>query len=62
MPHADAEPFTLSAFISLCSMFKALTEASINTSQSALEVSYRQLLQLPDPIQGYNQLQKPTSA
>jgi len=58
MPLANAEPFTLSAFISLCSMFKALAEASINTSQSALEVSYRQLLQLPDPAEGYNQLQK----
>lgn len=58
MPQADAEPFTLSAFISLCSMFKALAEASINTSQSALEVSYRQLLQLPDPTHDYNQLQK----
>ena len=58
MPRADAAPFTLSAFISLCSMFKALAEASTNTSQSALEVSYRQLLQLPDPIQDYNQLQK----
>jgi len=39
-------------------MFRALAEASDNTSQSALEVSYRQLLQLSDPIQGYNQLQK----
>jgi hypothetical protein len=58
MPRADVEPFTLSAFISLCSMFKALAEASTNTGQSALEVSYRQLLQLPDPIQDYNQLQK----
>jgi hypothetical protein len=58
MPRADVEPFTLSAFISLCSMFKALAEASTNTGQSALEVSYRQLLQLPDSIQDYNQLQK----
>jgi hypothetical protein len=58
MPRADVEPFTLSAFISLCSMFKALAEASTNTGQSALEVSYKQLLQLPDPIQDYNQLQK----
>jgi hypothetical protein len=58
MPHADAESFTLSAFLSLCSMFKALAEASINTSQSTLEVSYRQLLQLSDPNREYNQLQK----
>jgi hypothetical protein len=59
MPRADAGPFTLSAFISLCSMFKALAEASNNTSHSALEVSYRRLLRLPDPAQeDYNQLQK----
>jgi hypothetical protein len=58
MPHADAEPFTLSAFISLCSMFRALAEASNKTNQSALETSYRQLLQIPDPTQDYNQLQK----
>lgn len=39
-------------------MFKALAEASTNNSQAALQFSYRQLLQLPDPSQPYNQLQK----
>lgn len=58
LPHADVEPFTLSAFMSLCSMFKALAEASTDTSQGGLQLSYRQLLQLPDPTQPYNQLQK----
>jgi len=58
LPHADAEPFTLSAFISLCSMFKALAEASTDSSQTALQLSYTQLLQLPNPTQPYNQLQK----
>lgn len=59
-PSADAEPYTLSAFVSLCDMFKALSEASTDTGQTATALSlvHNKLLQLPTPIQPYNQLQK----
>lgn len=39
-------------------MFKALAEASLDTTHSALRTSYTQLLHLPAPAQPYNQLQK----
>lgn len=39
-------------------MFKALAEASQDATQGALQLSYHQLLHLPDPAQPYNQLQK----
>ena len=58
IPIASTEPFTLSAFTSLCSMFKALAEASQDATDTALRTSYTQLLHLPIPAQPYNQLQK----
>lgn len=61
LPQASTESFMLSGFVSLCNMFKALSEASsTNASQTALELfSYHtQLLRLPQPTQTYNQLQK----
>ncbi|KAM0718627.1 hypothetical protein Q7P37_005698 [Cladosporium fusiforme] len=61
LPEASTESFMLSAFVSLCNMFKALSEASsTSSSQTALELfSYHtQLLELPKPTQPYNQLQK----
>lgn len=39
-------------------MFKALAEASQDATHAALQMSYQQLLRLPDPTQPYNQLQK----
>lgn len=57
---ADAEPFTLTAFASLCSMFKALSEASTSSKQTAeaLSLIHLKLQQLPTPAEPYNQLQK----
>lgn len=61
LPQARSESFMLSGFVSLCNMFKALSEASSTTAgQTALELFtyHTQLLQLPKPTQPYNQLQK----
>lgn len=57
---ADAEPFTLAAFASLCGMFKALSEASTDSKQTieALSLIHSRLQKLPSPLQPYNQLQK----
>ena len=51
---------TLSAFVSLCHMFKALSDASADDSgtTTALSIVHSKLLQLPPPPQPYNRLQK----
>jgi hypothetical protein len=58
IPHANAEPFVLSAFMSLCQMFKALADASQDDTHTSLRLSYEQMLRLADPAEPYNQLQK----
>lgn len=51
---------TLSAFVSLCDMFKALSDASADESgtTAALSIIHSKLLHLPSPPQPYSRLQK----